>query len=829
MTTLKLVAPQPVPVSETDRLWASLTPEFLSAIGWDGDRCAVNLEPGPLFRNHRCPTRNCNRVAAGSDGQACHTCQRRADSLGMAIEEFIPVGVESDLSGREPTGHCDVRGCGRIRIRHRLCVAHDGQRAWRNLSEEAFLASNPEPFESFGDCVVPACLREAQGHNGFCVSHDQRLYDARRADPNLIVDKWAAEQLPSDWDVVVSFRGVPELVRVQVLVGLQKHINDGCSITASGLRTMLRDLQLGRYRDARDAPLPERRRGRDAGLLGRVHDSLRLLTASVDSEVLLDHWDLRVFGLNGFLDFRPITQDWLREATKQWTTEVVGTLRDKWGVVARDVILTCRRLSESLARRPDGGHNPAALERRDMVNHLNELSRLERTEAISRNNRTNLLRNLRRFLGDCRDIGLGQPGRPLFGLSAEFMLLRDDVPQPPRDEDPARDLPDAVMKSLTERLDGLAAQTRPDNRRLAEILMDTGRRPDEICQLPLDCLDTGDDDKWVLIWTNFKANRTNRRLPIHDETAEVIRAQQAAVTARYPDTPRDRLALFPRERDNPDGVFAMSCSTFSAVHRTWVRSFPAIHNIVERLDDGTEVTRHVPFIDDAGQEYALSRITPYAYRHTYCQRHADQGTGPDVLKELLDHRSMETTQTYYRVRDKRLRKAVDRVYASQVTGRGESLWATAAREIDDATRARIRVGEIAVPYGVCTEPSNIKAAGAACPYKFTCIACSHFRSDPSYLPELRAYHDRLLETRLRVRAARDLDDWAKDKVDPADEEIEAVARLVDKLEADATSLTEDDRALLERAVQLVRAARRNVDLGMPGRPTTSDPRAVRTR
>jgi hypothetical protein len=241
------------------------------------------------------------------------------------------------------------------------------------------------------------------------------------------------------------------------------------------------------------------------------------------------------------------------------------------------------------------------------------------------------------------------------------------------------------------------------------------------------------------------------------------------------------------------------------------------------------VTRKVAYIDDAGRPFNGERIQPYAYRHTYCQRHADQGTGPDVLRELLDHRSMKTTQGYYRVREKRLRKAVDRVYARQVTGRGDAVWPSAVREIDDATRARMRIGEVAVPYGVCTEPSNVKAAGSACPYKFTCIACAHFRSDPSYLPELRAYHDRLLETRLRIRAASDLEDWAKDKVDPADEEIRAVAELVDKLDADAERLTDEDRALLDRAVQLMRSARRSVDLGLPGRRPTTDPRTVRTR
>jgi hypothetical protein len=56
--------------------------------------------------------------------------------------------------------------------------------------------------------------------------------------------------------------------------------------------------------------------------------------------------------------------------------------------------------------------------------------------------------------------------------------------------------------------------------------MDTGRRPDEICALPWTAPGTADDGKAVLIWNNFKGNRHNRRLPINNDTAEVIESQQ---------------------------------------------------------------------------------------------------------------------------------------------------------------------------------------------------------------------------------------------------------------------------------------------------------------
>ena len=54
---------------------------------------------------------------------------------------------------------------------------------------------------------------------------------------------------------------------------------------------------------------------------------------------------------------------------------------------------------------------------------------------------------------------------------------------------------------------------------------------------------------------------------------------------------------------------------------------------------------------------------------------------------------------------------------------------------------------------MCTEPSNVKAGGGACPYKYVCTGCGHFRSDPSYLPELKSYLQQLLADRERVHAA----------------------------------------------------------------------------
>ena len=215
-------------------------------------------------------------------------------------------------------------------------------------------------------------------------------------------------------------------------------------------------------------------------------------------------------------------------------------------------------------------------------------------------------------------------------------------------------------------------------------------------------------------------------------------------------------------------------------------------------------------------EQAFDRlaVVPYAYRHSYAQRHADEGVPPDVLRDLLGHDKIQTTLKYYRVTEKRVRAAVDRVSAHQFDGQGRRVMLQIRGLLADE-HARMRVGQVAVPFGTCTEPSNVKAGGQACPYKFTCLGCGHFRSDPSYLPELKSYLQQLLADRERVLAATDLQDWAKDRAAPREEEIGQLRDLIRRIEADLHDLTEQDQAMIAEAVSVIRKTRQVVSLGMP--------------
>ena len=204
---------------------------------------------------------------------------------------------------------------------------------------------------------------------------------------------------------------------------------------------------------------------------------------------------------------------------------------------------------------------------------------------------------------------------------------------------------------------------------------------------------------------------------------------------------------------------------------------------------------------------------PYAYRHSYAQRHADAGVPIDVLGTLLNHVSLNTTKHYYRVGDGRRREAVDRVAAMQFDRHGNRIW-RGAQQLLDSEHARRAIGEVAVPFGVCAEPSNIQAGGKACPFRFRCAGCDHFRTDVSYLPDLQAYLDDLLRNRERLLAARDLDDWARTEAMPSDEEISRIRRLIARISAGLDELTPEQRQQVERAVTVVRR-HRTVTLGMP--------------
>ena len=156
---------------------------------------------------------------------------------------------------------------------------------------------------------------------------------------------------------------------------------------------------------------------------------------------------------------------------------------------------------------------------------------------------------------------------------------------------------------------------------------------------------------------------------------------------------------------------------------------------------------------------------------------------------------------------------MDRLTAVQFDRHGNRIWHQ-AKALLDSEHARRAVGEVAVPFGGCAEPSNVTAGGHACPYRFRCAGCDHFRTDASYLPDLTAYLDDLLRARERLAAAAGLDEWARADATPSEEEITRIRRLINRIKATLDDLTPQERAEIDQAVAAVRR-HRAISLGMP--------------
>jgi hypothetical protein len=341
---------------------------------------------------------------------------------------------------------------------------------------------------------------------------------------------------------------------------------------------------------------------------------------------------------------------------------------------------------------------------------------------------------------------------------------------------------------------------------MLRILADTGRRPGELAALMATCLDrtefvdeqTGElHDAWVLVHDMPKVAVKNYRLFIAESTARLIIEQRERVVARYPGTALSALRLFPRERRNPHGTLPVDSGRLGCAVRGWRDGLPKLIGV-------------------GGEAYPRERVIPYAFRHSFAQRHADNGTPLDVLATMMGHSTTDTTRGYYKVNKSRMRKAVARVSEMQLNHAGNRI-STGFAGLVDAEYDRYRVGQIAVAFGTCHEPSNVKSSGQSCPYRYRCFGCTHFRTDPSYLPELRGHLQKLLSDHERLNAATDgmLEDWARRDALPAPEEIVAARRLIRNAEAMLDGLTAEERVTVDELFGVIRRARANIDTALP--------------
>ncbi|WP_406279312.1 tyrosine-type recombinase/integrase [Nocardia sp. NBC_00881] len=784
---------------------------------WDPQRLLFAGDPdNPWTAVTRCPTRACGRTVHVN--AFCTRCSKAFAQSEISREDFIATfSTDPDRRTRIRTADClvaagDVR-CARDAKCRGLCANHYSSWAQREgtqpqCSFDEWL-TDAKPYGPATACVVRGCEQDAPLTAVLCVMHRRHwrchaLAAGKALDDAACIRFWAETvALPYLSVEHFSLNATRHLVRLEVLYVLQERDRHDHKIFPGLVRRFLRLVADTEYL-ATNAAAWTHLLDRAAGTMGLdvlVREAHRILDGAVDQFRGIDPtdrlvWDLTAVGIysvrsangrrrrSGSLDFGQITQPWLRDLVMQWardTKPVSEYLRSRF--------LACVIASQALALRPGGGMDLAGLGFADInavIDGIRQMRNLRNGELAAAKRRRDIVGAFFMLL----DYGLA--AGLLLGLPASFARHRSHriCVEDASEDDLGKAIPESVIGQLDDHLACLGAEipygdyAREDIRALFQTVYivhrDTGRRPRETCELGLDCLEYIDGE-YTLLWDNRKGKRLRRRLPIPISTAEAI-LEWRERRARLALPPRSANYLFPAADETFGEGTHLPTHKFSEAIRLWADSIPELHS-----EETGPHGRPMPFDRRA--------IFPYAFRFSYAQRHADAGVRVEVLKDLMDHKSIDTTMGYFKVSLNRKRQAVNTIRAHVIDRNGHRA------PIGSATAYQAK--SVTVPFGNCHEPSNVKAGGKACPIRFQCAGCGFYRPDPSYLPAVED-HVRALKTDREIAQAMDADEFV---VRNLTDQIAAFQRVVEVIREHLDQLPTDERHAVEEASAVLRRVR----------------------
>ncbi len=767
---------------------------------WDGERLLFTGDLGSArTAAWACRTPGCMTATRRPSGR-CDGCRRARVGAGLSWAEF---DAAPPPRATRPLlrGSCSVPGCEGDLHCAGLCFRHE--RCWgkdRSEPVEVFIA-RARPLPRAAECRVAGCDRESITRRGLCRFHDQRLR-RQRTIAALSGDElaaWAASEQPRLGLHQFSLAGLSELLRAELLYALQQRDQSPPPLDPTEVRILL--ARLGDAASLREAdPQVVCESGGmqyNAATRGLLRDLLRHLDRAWArycgaDPFAGDVWQVALLDLHvnasrrwpatqGVIDFGVLGVAWLREIVKDWA-RTTGPYMQR----LRETLRACQAASHALVTA--GRTGPAGLGAGDFTRILDVISTQRRADgSLYSASHRNLM--IYQF---CQVIEYGRASGLMEAVPGPFRpAARHRVRDEPNEDELGKALPEMVIRQLDACLHLLgpagragaipAADLQLMHQAIYQILRDTGRRPGEVVSLRTGCIEVI-GGQHNLIYDNHKAGRMRRRLPITSETAEIILSWQRH-RARLRVPPALDRWLFPspllRARQSR-GHVTPAC--VARVFKVWVAQIGTIDS--EVLGPGGTP---VPF------DPAL--IIPYALRHSYAQRHADAGVPVDVLKELMDHAAVATTMGYYRVSLKRKQQAIRSVGPLATDAAGNPAPFTSATAYQRAS--------VAVPFGNCTEPSNVKAGGGACPIRFQCAGCGFYRPDPSYLPALEQH---IASLRADTETARAIG-AAGYVLASLTAEIDAFTAVADTMRRRLSGLDPAQRAEVEEASRILRRAR----------------------
>jgi site-specific recombinase XerD len=506
-------------------------------------------------------------------------------------------------------------------------------------------------------------------------------------------------------------RGVPttDLVRLEMQYVLHRAIDHaGFKIRSSPYHKVLDLLGAARAESLTDdTPVGWLTRYRNGELVtalstGDTGPDILLHFAATELAMLYDAreetekdvWDLVRLGApehthTRYLDFRQITQPWLRRLTRLWIMHRlnIGQAQSSQAENLKHV----RTFTDFLGER--GVIRAEDVDREKVL--LPFVSHVLSHANWHPNTKSKHLVTARLFLDDIRRHGWAD-------LPANAVLYPDERAR--RVASLPRSMDDLVVSQIERYVHEMPdAQVR----RILTLLLETGRRISELVGCPQDCLIYDNVGEPWLRYTAFKQSKEHS-IPLGEKGSRaerIILEQQAVVRERWPDAP----FLFPSPVTRYNGRRAQADSTVRRMIHEWA----ARHNILD--SNGKPVV-----------------ITPHRFRHTIATRMLNNGVRLEHVQQFLGHASLEMTQVYARLHDTTMKNAWLKY---QVDIRGDQVpdLVPVGGPTADERWMKTKLRNQALPNGHCGLPTQQE-----CPHANACLTCDHFSTDTTFLPLHRA-------------------------------------------------------------------------------------------
>lgn len=654
-----------------------------------------------------CRVRRCGREVARESFCSGHAT--RWDWMGRPTADLFAATTTWVVYEAHALPKCQVDWCryGLRRPEH-LCPEH--ARAWREAGRPdrgswAALQPEQDPGPTAITCALPHCDLLSDAWPGvdaaYCRVHLRRWERAGRL-PEAAFEAGVMNY----GDPMHAFRRLPRLLQLQLQYALQRASDLGYSTGSFSAGSLVRLLEkadahslLQRDIDGWYEVFEELKPGwRDLdnmrAFLRFAHLELHDLIDGIgwENEYPRDVWQLHRLGFVTTtaarnIHFDDITQPWLRDLAKRWVHWRLVVEERAIGTVLSDAT-ALRRLSSFLHQGGLAAHSLRQLTRPVLEGYL---AWLHEQQSMGQATIRDTVSTTAVFLQALR---LHEDWAP--DLPRTAVIYSSDYPrmEPLR----GRGLSTHIMVQVR---DALPSWANTGGRFLTQLMLATGLRIGDACALPYDPLTFDRDGNSYVRYWNTKSSREGY-VPISQATLDLIRDQQTVTAERYPvatrkylSTPAPRalphagLRLTPAEHHNPDGARPFPTGTYNHQLRVFV-------------------TDHL-IADEAGRP---AHITSHMWRHTFATQLVNRGVRLEVIRQLLDHSTMEMSAHYARLMDTTVR-------AEWEAGRGAEVDEYAhliPRDVEWANRART-----ALPNGHCGLPRQ-----QSCDHSNKCLSCPVF-------------------------------------------------------------------------------------------------------